>query len=78
MTPEMPVVRRRGFEPARQQQVVLRYAQTHGLITRREVSERCPKTTPQANRLLDRLVKEGLVGREGGGGRTVGYRKPVK
>jgi DNA-binding Lrp family transcriptional regulator len=50
----------------------------HGRITRREGSELCRITPPQAYRLLDHLVGEGLMVREGGRGRTVGYRKPVK
>jgi len=71
-------VRQRGFEPLQQEQMVLQYTEKHGRITRREAAELCRITPPQAYRLLDHLVKKGLMVREGGRGRTVGYRKPVK
>lgn len=67
MTPEMLAVRQRGYEPARRQQVVLRYTETHGLITRREVSERCQPTRPRTDSLLDHAAADELVGREGAG-----------
>jgi ATP-dependent DNA helicase RecG len=71
-------VRQRGFEPLQQEQMVLQYVEKHGRITRSEAAELCRINPPQAYRLLDRLLKQGLVVREGGRGRGVGYRKAPK
>lgn len=51
-------VRVRGFEPAQQEQMVLRYAQEHGQITRREAADLCKLSADQASRLLRRLASE--------------------
>ncbi|HHH46917.1 MAG TPA: winged helix-turn-helix transcriptional regulator [Thiotrichales bacterium] len=71
-------VHQRGFEPLQQEQMVLQYVEKHGRITRREAAELCRISGPQAYRLLDRLLKQGLIEREGDRGRGVGYRKPPK
>lgn len=71
-------VRQRGFEPLQQEQMVLQYAEKHVRITRREAAELCRISGPQAYRLLDRLTEQGLLIREGGRGRGVGYLRRVK
>lgn len=71
-------VRQRGFEPLQQEQMVLQYAEKHGRITRREAAELCRISGPQAYRLLDRLTEQGLLIREGGRGRGVGYLRKAK
>lgn len=78
MTPEALAVRQRGFEPLKQDPEVLRYAETHGRISGREVAELCRITPPQAYRLLDQLVTKGLMAREGRTGQSVGYRRTLK
>ena len=52
-------VRNLGFEPLRQEQMVLQYVDSHGSIARREAMELCGLTGPQATRLLGRLVRRG-------------------
>lgn len=71
-------VRQRGFEPLQQEQMVLQYVEKHGRITRSEAAELCRISPPQAYRLLDRLLKQGFITREGGRGRGVGYRMAPK
>ena len=78
MTPEMPAVRQRGFEPLQQDPEVLRYAEMHGRITRREVAELCRITLPQAYRLLDQSVSKRLMAREGKTGQSVDYSRTLK
>jgi ATP-dependent DNA helicase RecG len=58
-------VRRRGFEPIQQEQMVLQYVRAHGRITRREVAELCQISSPQARNLLTKLVEKGLLSRHG-------------
>jgi ATP-dependent DNA helicase RecG len=58
--------------------MVLQYVEKHGRITRREAAELCRVGTPQAYRLLDRLASRGLLAREAGQGRGVGYLKGRK
>jgi predicted HTH transcriptional regulator len=71
-------VRQRGFEPLQQEQMVLQLVERHGRITRREAAEFFRISGPQAYRLLARLAEQGLLTREGEGGRGVGYRKAAK
>lgn len=71
-------VRQRGFEPLQQEQMVLKYVESHGRITRREAAELCRITGSQAYRLLDRLVRNGFLVREGERGRGVAYRGVVE
>ena len=72
---EAAYVRQRGFEPLQQEQMVLQYVEKHGRITRREAAELCRISGPQAYRLLNRLVRQGRIAREGRRGRGVRYRK---
>lgn len=58
-------VRQAGFDRLQQEQMVLRYVDEHGRITRREVAELCRIEPRQAGRLLDRLVSEGRLSRGG-------------
>lgn len=51
-------VRRRGFEPIQQEQMILQYVRAHGRITRREAAELCQISPFQATRLLQKLVKQ--------------------
>ncbi|WP_448337257.1 ATP-binding protein [Chloroflexus aurantiacus] len=71
-------IHQRGFEPLQQEQMVLKYVETHGRITRREAAELCRITGPQAYRLLDRLARQGFIMREGERGRSVSYRRAQK
>ena len=68
-------VRQRGFEPLQQAQMVLQYVEKHGRITRSEVAELCRINSPQAYRLLHRLVNQGLIKNDGERGRRTGYLK---
>ncbi len=54
-------VRRRGFEPIQQEQMILQYVRAHGRITRREAAELCQISPFQATRLLRKLVKDGKL-----------------
>jgi len=58
-------VRRRGFEPLQQEQMVLQYVQKYGRITRAEAAELCHLSPPQAYRLLQRLVRSGKLVQHG-------------
>ena len=51
-------VRARGFDPIRQEAMVLEYVSAHGRITRGEAADLCSLTGRQANRLLSRLVSQ--------------------
>ncbi len=48
-------VRTRGFEPLQQEQMVLQYARTHGVITRREAAELCRITGKRATVVLAKV-----------------------
>lgn len=68
-------VRNLGFEPLRQEQMVLQYVDGHGSVARRDVMELCRLTGPQATHLLGRLVERGeLVA--SGERRWTRYRRP--
>jgi ATP-dependent DNA helicase RecG len=54
-------VRRRGFEPIQQEQMVLQYVRAHGRVTRREAAELCQISLDQAYRLLQGMVKKGVL-----------------
>jgi len=58
-------VRRRGFEPIQQEQMVLQYVRAHGRITRREAAELCQISLDQAYRLLQGLVEKGVLMQHG-------------
>jgi len=71
-------IRQRGFEPLQQEQMVMQYVENNKRITRREAAELCQISGPQAYRLLDRLVTDGKLVREGKRGRGVVYKKSTK
>ncbi|MEW6337804.1 MAG: ATP-binding protein [Acidobacteriota bacterium] len=54
-------VRRRGFEPLQQEQMILQYAEKHRRIKRSEVMELCQVGPQQATRLLARLTRAGKL-----------------
>jgi ATP-dependent DNA helicase RecG len=54
-------VRTHGFDPIRQEAMVLEYVAAHGRITRRDVAELCSLSDRQAGHLLHRLVVDGKV-----------------
>jgi ATP-dependent DNA helicase RecG len=54
-------VRQRGFDGVQQEQMVLKYAQSHGRVTRSEVAELCRLSSEQARAVLQRLVKQGAL-----------------
>ncbi len=62
---ESAYIRRHGFEPIQQKQMILQYVETHGRITRREAAELCRVAPDQAYRLLKQLQKEGKLIRRG-------------
>lgn len=54
-------VRAHGYEPFQQEQLVPRFVEEHGQITRAEASELCSLDAGRASRLLRRLVREGWL-----------------
>jgi ATP-dependent DNA helicase RecG len=58
-------VRMRGFDPIRQESMILDYVAAHGRITRREVVELCNVEPLQARRLLQKLVHDGRLALRG-------------
>src|SRR5690606_39459969 len=58
-------VRIRGFDQLQQEQMVLKYVEQHGRITRGEAAELCQIGPHQASRLLQRLVGDGKLVRRG-------------
>lgn len=71
-------IRRRGFEPIQQEQMILQFIETHGKITRKDVIELCRITAPQAYRALKSLETNGLISRNATKGRNVAYEKARK
>ena len=69
-------IRTRGFDPVRQQAMVLEYLRAHGRITRREVVELCGVTSNQARWLLTRLVEKGEIKMAGEPRRGAYYELP--
>lgn len=53
--------------------MVRQYVEKHGSITRAEAAELCRIAPPQAYRLLQRLVSQGLIVQSGARGRGVRY-----
>lgn len=70
-------VRQAGFEAIQQEEMVMRYASTHGVVRRQDVVQLCRVSGPQATRLLARLEERGRLVREGQG-RGVSYRPERK
>jgi ATP-dependent DNA helicase RecG len=58
-------VRQAGFDPIQQEQMVLSYIDTHGLIKRAEVMELCRITKDQAYKLLKRLKSDQKIVQKG-------------
>ena len=52
-------VRQVGFDALQQEQMVLKFAEAHGKITRRDMMELCNSGEDQAYRLLRRLAEDG-------------------
>lgn len=71
-------VRLRGFEPLQQEQLVLKYVDAHGAISRAETADLCKLSAPQAYRLLKKLVEQGQLETSGGRGRYVVYQRPSR
>jgi ATP-dependent DNA helicase RecG len=71
-------VRQRGFEPLQQEQMVLQYVEKHGSIGRGEVAELCRLSPPQAYRLLQLLVRKGLLEKPPGRGRGIKYTRKAR
>lgn len=69
-------IRTRGFDPVRQQAMVLEYLRAHGRITRREIVELCGVTSNQARWLLTRLVRKGEIKMAGEPRRGAYYELP--
>lgn len=70
-------VRVRGFDPLQQEQMVLKYVDSYGHITRSQVADLCSLAPAQATRLLRRLTEEGKLERHGERKATV-YVRPGK
>lgn len=60
-------VRQIGFDPIQQEQMVIKFIETHGSIKRADVVDLCKIGPFQATRLLNRLVKEEKIERRGKG-----------
>ncbi len=60
-------VRAHGFDPIRQEGMVMEYVAAHVRITRREVAELCSLSDDQASRLLNRLASAQKLKRHGSG-----------
>jgi len=58
-------VRQTGFDRIQQEQMVLRYIDHHGSITRADVIELCRITPDQAYKLLNRLKKSAFIEQQG-------------
>ncbi len=58
-------IRRHGFEPIQQEQMILQYVEKHGRITRRDAAELCKISSTQAKRLLAKLCAQGKLTRRG-------------
>jgi ATP-dependent DNA helicase RecG len=54
-----------GFDPLEREQMVVRFAEKHGRITRSEAAELCGLSPDQAYRLLIRLAHDGRLVRRG-------------
>ena len=58
-------IHQRGFDPLQQEQEVLRYAESHGRITRGQAAALCQISPTQATHLLRRLTTRGDLERHG-------------
>jgi ATP-dependent DNA helicase RecG len=71
-------VRQRGFEPLQQEQMVRKYVEKHGSISRAEAAELCQISLPQAYRMLQRLERQGILVRTTARGRAVRYEAKAR
>lgn len=60
-------VRAHGFDPIRQEAMVMEYVAAHGRITRGAAAELCSLSNDQASRLLSRLAEESKLKLRGSG-----------
>jgi ATP-dependent DNA helicase RecG len=58
-------VRRTGFDPIRQEQVILSYLDKHGSIKTGDVVELCRLSPPQAYRILIKMKEKGMLEQHG-------------
>ena len=72
---EADYVRASGFEPLRQEQMVLQYISKHGSISRAEAADLCNISKSQAYRLLRKLRDEEPLAKTKDRGRGVRYGK---
>jgi ATP-dependent DNA helicase RecG len=69
---------RQGLTQPRQEQMVLQYIEKHGSISRADAAVLCKLSTPQAYRLLQRLVRQGLLRATKERGRGVRYTQNAR
>jgi len=69
-------VRQVGFDAIQQEQMIIKFAEAHGQITRREAMESCQIDPNKAKRLLKTLVSHGKIFMHGLRKNTVYTRKP--
>jgi len=58
-------IRQAGFDPIQQEQMVLKFIETHGTIKRADVMDLCRITKDQAAKLLKRLTSEATITKHG-------------
>jgi len=58
-------IRQAGFDPIQQEQMVIRYIESHGSIKRADVMDLCRVSGAQAYHLLNRLQKQGKILKNG-------------
>jgi ATP-dependent DNA helicase RecG len=68
-------VRQAGFDPIQQEQMVLKFIETHGSIKRADAADLCKIGPFQASRLLKKLVEGGRISPKGKGKGTVYVRR---
>ena len=68
-------IRQAGFDPIQQEQMVLKFIETHGSIKRADAADLCQISPFQATRLLKRLAEHGKIIPKGKGKGTVYIRR---
>ena len=66
---------RGGVERIQHDEMIRRYIEDHGSISRKDVVELCAISAPQAYRLLKKMELEGVLRRIGTRGRSVRYER---
>lgn len=61
----MHYIRQTGFEPIQQENMIIRYVQAHGRISRGQAAELCRISPYRAGRLLSSLSEDGRLVRRG-------------